>query len=115
MSEMEDKINSILSDPESMEKISRLARQFMGGGSGEEKQESAPPAGEGFDPELLSRIGRLMSRAGGGDSGKTALLKALSPYLAESRRAKLEKAIRLAHMAKLAGIAFEEYGGSKGV
>ena len=31
MSELEDKINSLLSDPEQMEKITQMARSLMGG------------------------------------------------------------------------------------
>lgn len=117
MSEMEDKINSILNDPEAMEKISRMAQQFMGGGSGEageagEEPRAEAPSPGGFDPEMLGRIGSLASKMGGGGSGdKTALLKAISPYLAEKRRDKLAKAMQLARMARLAGAAFGELGG----
>ena len=118
MSEMEDKIGSILNDPESMEKISRLAQQLMGGGSAGDKEEpraepkqEPPPAG-GLDPEMLGRIGSVMAKLGsGGNDDKTALLKAISPYLAEKRRDKLAKAMQIAKMARLAGAAFGEMGG----
>ena len=60
---------------------------------------------------MMGRIAALMSRADSGAGDKAALLKALAPFLAESRRQKLEKAARLAKMAKLAGAAFGEGSG----
>lgn len=117
MSELEDKINALLSDPAQMESISRLAAQFMGQGNGEESApaEPATPPFPGFDMDMLARVGKLLSGAGGGGSDKTALLKAMGPYLAPKRREKMEKAMKFARMAKIAGVAFKEYGGGGGV
>ena len=106
MSELEDKLNAILNDPSEMEKITRLASELMGGGAPEGAPAQAAP---GADGELLGRITRLLGSAGGGD--KTALLRALSPYLRPERQARLQKALRLARMARLAGSALAEDGG----
>ena len=130
MSEFEDRINSILGNPEEMEKIMNLASQFMGGAG--QKEESAAgqegggarggspgadPGGldapgplGGFDLEMLSKMSRLMSQVKGG-SEKTELLRAMGPYLKQERREKLEKAVRFARIAKVAGAALREYGG----
>ena len=43
MGELEDQLNSILSDPKQMEQIAGLARSLMGGGKGEGK--AAPDFG----------------------------------------------------------------------
>ena len=67
MSELEDQLNSILSDPAQMEKIAGLARSLMGG----EQEEAAPaaPLGElGLDAGLLQKLGRAMKS--GGDGGR---------------------------------------------
>lgn len=107
MSDFEDKLNHILSDPQEMEKISRLAAQFMGGsadGNGE-----APPSPGGL-PDLKGMLGGLGQR-----SDKAALLSALSPYLSPDRRQKLQKALRLAQAARIAGVALEAYGGESSV
>ena len=118
MSEFEDKLNSILSDPEQMANITRLAGQLMGGGAGETEppvqQGAARPAEGGFDPGMLGRLQGLMGSLSGQDDGKSGLFKALAPYLREERRAKLEKALRLAKAAKLAGAALGEFGGGEG-
>lgn len=122
MSEFEDKINAILGNPAEMEKITKLAAQIMGGGgaassSPEAPQEASPEKAEapgldlgGLDPELFGKIGRLLSQTGGGND-KTALLRAMGPYLSQDRREKMEKAMRFAKIAKLAGAAIREYGG----
>ena len=113
MSELEDKINSLLSSPEDMEKITKLAQSFMGGGgeqtSGTEAQPNLASMLGGLDPGMLASIGKIMSKAGTG-SDKSAMLSAMGPYLGEKRREKMAKAIQIARIAKLAGTAFSEYG-----
>lgn len=123
MSELEDRINSILSSPEEMEKLTKMAQSLMAGGSeGSVIQESpgseraaAPenPLGElGIDPGALASIGRIMSASGAAGGSNHTLLEAMKPYLSEKRRDKLARAMQLAKMAKLAGAAFSEYGGT---
>ena len=109
MSEFEDKLNHILSDPQEMEKISRLAAQLMGGGADEGHGDAPSSPGGGF-PDLKGMLGSLGQR-----SDKTALLSALSPYLRPDRRKKLQKALRLAQAARIAGVALEAYGGDGSV
>ncbi len=127
MSEFEDRINSILGNPEEMEKIMNLASQFMGGsgkneepgaergGGGAQSQSAGAGPGVfdalgGLDMEMFSKMSRLMSQVKGG-SEKTELLRAMGPYLKQERREKLEKAVRFARIAKVAGAALREYGG----
>ena len=52
---------------------------------------------------------------GGGEKpqGSEALLRAMQPYLSEKRRLKMDKALKLARLAKLAGFAMDELGGEK--
>ena len=103
MNEFEQKLNSILSNPEEMEKISRLAAQIMGGS--EDSGTEPPSGGSGF-PDLK---GLLSNLGQGGD--KAALVQALCPYLSPARQTKLQKALRLAEAARIAGVALEAYGG----
>lgn len=114
MSELEDKISGILNNPLEMEKIAQLASQFLGGGKadddGGEKPKESSFDSPMLDGQMLSRISSLMSSAGG-ENDKASLLRAMTPYLRDSRREKMEKAMRFAKMAKIAGIAFREYGG----
>ena len=102
MSELEDMISGVLNDPKQMEKISGLVSQLMGGDGGGE-----PAAGTVPGADILGKLSGIMGRAGK-DDDKMLLLKAMQPYLKEHRREKMAKAIRLAQMARLAGLAFEE-------
>ena len=106
MSELEDRLNSILSDPKQMEQIAGLARSLMGDGA---KSNPAPEPEP--DTALLGRIASLMQS--GGDGREQALLKAMEPYLSEKRRGKLDNALRLAKLARIARLAMETGGGDE--
>ncbi len=115
MSELEDRLNSILGDPEQMARISSLAQSLMGGG-GEES--AAPPeefsglaealGSKGGENALLGKLGSLLGQSG--DADKRALLEAMKPYLSEKRRGKLDRAMKLTRMARLARLAMGELG-----
>ena len=51
MSEFEDRINSVLNDPEQMDKIANLAKSLMGGGDGQ-----SADAGDGG---MMGKLGEL--------------------------------------------------------
>lgn len=91
MDEWQDSLNSILSDPEQMEKIAGLAKSLMGS-SGETP--AAPP-----------EKGALLSSVSQNESREEALLRAMQPYLSQRRRGKLERAMKLARVARLAGMS----------
>ena len=96
MEGMEEKLGSILNNPEMMQKIMGLA-QSMGAGEAEAQPASAPP----IDANLLKAVSG-MARQSGIDREQQALLRALGPYLSQHRIQKLENAMRAARMAKLA-------------
>ena len=104
MSELEDRLNSILSDPGQMEKIAGLARSLMGG----ENAAPEPPAAE---VPLLKKLGGLMAAAPQTPSREQALLSAMRPWLSEKRREKMDRAMQLARMARIARLAMGELGG----
>ena len=172
MSDFEDKISSILSNPAEMEKITRLASQLMGAPS--PAQAGAPRSGQSAaaardgsadsdstgisdgagasglgalfgpggplsglagpgstsgqssasghdgasghdsaldsfpDAGMLRRLGAML--ASGAQDDKTALLRAMGPYMSPERRAKLEKAIKFARLARVAKAVFGESG-----
>lgn len=114
MAELEDMINSVLNDPEQMNMISSLAKSLMGGEPETQPRENkaAPGLMDGLDPAMLGKIQRLMS--GAEKPGESeALLRAMQPYLSEKRRVKMDKALKLARLAKLAGFAMGELGGER--
>ena len=111
MSELEDKINDLLSNPEEMGRLAKLASQLMDGGLGG----GPAPAGEGVpaEPELSAMVAKVMGGLSGGK--KLGLAAALGPYLSAGRRQRLERALRVSQMARLAGTVFSEFGGERDV
>ena len=119
MAEFEEKLNSILGNQEAMGQIMALARSLSGEREGEEgpprREESReqPPPQQGEAPpdlsQLLENVDPRMVQAGlrlfreyqGGDDRRTALLRALRPFLREERRARLDRAVRIAEMTRL--------------
>ena len=118
MSELEDKINSILNSPEEMSRITQLAKSLMGGGPGDAAGAGGDPPGGGLDPDLLSKLSGMLGGMSGGGAGagaggndKLALIQAMGPFLGEKRRRKMTRALQIARAAKLAGILFAEKEG----
>ena len=104
MSYWEEQLNSILNDPAQMGRIADMARTLMGGGAAPAAEEAAPP--ESALPAGLAEM--LRSLNGGEKSDKQALLEAMKPWLSEKRRVKMDRALRLARMARLAELAMGE-------
>lgn len=104
MSDFEDMLSGILSDPKQMEKISSVARSLMGG-----ETEEAEPV---FDEKVLKSIGGMMRDKGGKDR---QLLEAMRPYLSDKRRSKMDKAMKIARLAGIAELAAKEFGGEDDV
>ena len=111
MAEFDDKLNSLLSDPNAMAQIMQLAQSL----SGSQESASAPPPppppkaqpqGDlfssllgGVDPQMLIRLLPLIQELGGQqDSNARTLLYALRPYLKEERQKKVERALQLARL-----------------
>ena len=124
MSDFEGMLNNILSSPEDMDKIARMAQSIMSGGgedersgiegsSGNDNGASGSPLG-GIDPGMLASIAKLMQ--GSGESDKTDLISAMSPYLSEKRRVKMSRALQIAKVARIAGAMFgQERSGGGGI
>ena len=116
MAEFEDKLNAILSDPDSMAQIMQLAQSFTA-----PTTETADPQCEesnffsslgGMDPGLISKLLPLLQEYGKGQNSDTArLLNALQPFLKEERQEKIHKALQLARMMQLAKVFFKTEGG----
>lgn len=120
MSEFEDKLNSILSSPEQMQKIMDMAKQL----SSSQPHSDTDPAAEatneddsspgGLDPKLLSMVTRLMRAYSSTSDEKADVLRALRPYLRTERQEAIDRAVEFARLAKLARLALSEFSGGDG-
>lgn len=126
LSEFEDKLQSILGNPDAMDQIMSIARSLTGDTSASEVPnpcaDSHPepfqpaPHGEdpfrllnGMDPRILQIGMRLLSEYNSNDNNTVALLSALQPFVREERYAKVDKAIQIAKLSRLIRIALESF------
>ena len=112
MDEMEDKLNSILGNPQMMQQIMAMAQAMQQETPQQEEKKPEPPkVAQTMSPmpsmqdaAMLQRIAGI-ARQSGVDRNQQALLKALSPYLSRDRINKLERAMRAAKIAGFASTA----------
>ena len=120
--EFDDKLNALLSNPDSMAQIMQLAQSLSGGTEG--AAQAAAPASEttappppsqtaapapdlfsmlgGLDPKLITKLLPLVQELGSQqNSNARALLYAMRPYLKTERQEKVERALQLARLFHL--------------
>lgn len=110
MSELEEKLGTLLSNPQLMQQIAAMA-QAIGRSSPQQAppQPKAPSASALPDPAMLKSLSE-MAQAGRIDREQQELLHALSPFLSQTRIGKLERAMRAAKMAGFASIFLKSGG-----
>ena len=119
MGELEDRLTSLLSDPDAMTQIMALARSLSGENDSVEQATKPTQTTENtgdlstlfsqltgnLDPALLTRLLPVLMQANRSESGQTqAFLTALKPFLREERRAKVDRAAQMAKMIHLAKV-----------
>ena len=117
MDDMSSRLNEILSDPGSMEKLRSLAAMFGSTQQQEgptsapqqrppqssQNQQQAQSAAPAVDPDLMRSVMKLapaFSRMRQEDSS-TQLLRALRPFLGESRQKRLDEALRILQLMRM--------------
>lgn len=109
MSELEDKLGSILSNPQIMQQIAAMA-QTLGKAPAEQPMSQPKQFSPSLpDPAMLQSFSEIM-QAGQVDQEQQELLHALSPFLSQSRIGKLERAMRAVKMAGFASILMKHGG-----
>lgn len=97
-----EKMQSLLSDPESMQQLQELAQMLQpdaeeqetgASSSSADTAESTEESGGGFDFGTLMKVSQLMGAAE--EDSDAALLLALKPHLRAERQKKVEKAVKM--------------------
>ena len=121
MDNLEEKINSVLANPQMMSQLMAMAQSLGQSNQGNEtppRQETgiperpvqqATPSMFNLDSDTLQKIFAATQQTGI-DKNQQGLLRALSPYLCQSRITKLEKAMRAAKIAGFAATALNSNG-----
>ncbi len=101
MSELQDAISKIMSDPEAMKKVQSLGEQL---GISSNAPPSAPPVAQTVEnTEMMSTLGKLapLMSAAAPSSDVSALLNALRPFLSGEKQEKLKSAQRLISLIRV--------------
>lgn len=102
MDDLSRKLEDILNDPESMNKVRIMAEKLLG-----DEEETESRNGDGENPSAFSGadisnvmkiMGRLNSKS---DDSRIKLLLALKPNLSEKRRQKVDLSIKLLKLIEL--------------
>lgn len=105
-------MQSVLSDPAQMAKITELAQGLMGSDKPSEPAPAQSPAFSDGESKLLSALGASL---GGGSSRSTALLKAMRPYMRAEKQEKLDRALKLTQMVRVVQSVMRQIGDGHGV
>lgn len=104
MDDLQSKLAGILSDPESLEQVKKMAENLFSQNE-DDSSDSASDTTDSGDfpsPDQLGMIMSLMSKLGSQkDDERTRLLHALKPYLSEKRQEKTENAIKILRLLEL--------------
>lgn len=111
MAEMDDKISSILNNPQLMQQIMTMAQSLGNTAQPQEKPSQETPRQDFSLPDIdLATVQKItgLAKQSSIDKREQALLRALGAYLSKDRMGKLEKAMRAAKMAKIASSALSQ-------
>lgn len=129
MEDFEEKLNTILSSPETMGQIMALANSISGkpeggapaqeGSAQPQETPAQPPQGgaaqqtgdmlsllQGLDPSMLTKLAALYREYARGEDEKAALLTAMNPFLRPERQEKVEKALQITRISRVIQAAF---------
>ena len=92
MSEWEEKLNTLLSDPDAMAQVMSMAQNL-----------SQQLGAKDGDPAAIRKLTPLLSQLNRPESGETAaFLRAMRPFLKPERQEKIDRAAQLARLIHLA-------------
>ncbi len=119
MDDINEKLNTLLSDPDSMARIMQLAQQLSGGSGGQQTATAPPPPAApappapmpGIDPQLIAKFLPIIQEFSRDNSQTTQLLYALRPFLKDGKQEKVERAAKLARLICIGKRFLTEGGG----
>lgn len=90
----------VLQDPDRMQQITEMA-SAMGLNTPSEERTQEPTVFK----EAMQQISQVLHQTEAKDRKQQTLMRALLPYLSPARQKKLERAMQLSHLSRLAGAA----------
>lgn len=111
-----DKLKAILDDPATLNTLATLigSMQSSGTANTDSSEEDEPPQQQiisqpsseptNVQAEALTKISQIMNQSSMADDPRINLLNSLKPYMRKSRSAKMDQAIQLIQMSKVANL-----------
>ncbi len=99
MEDLSEKLDRLLSSPDSLKQIEELMAAF-GGTTDEAPTPAAPLPADAFGGEMLFKLLPLLSAFGQEDEN-AALLRALRPHLGKERQKRLDEAEKMMKLVRL--------------
>ena len=125
--ELAEQLDQLLADPAQMNALFQLAQSFLGSGpasadgpsgpnapngpggpsgpNGPNAPDDAPPPAP--DPGQLLQLAQQLQSAKAGAPKQQALLEALKPFVSPAHQKRLARALQLAQLSKMAGLALQ--------
>ncbi len=97
MDDLSEKLSSLLSDPQGMDRIKEMAQNLLGQSTEASEPETGP------DPDI-GKIAKMLSLIKGpsGNDDRVKLLLALKPNLSPQRQQKVDSAIKILKLIEIA-------------
>ncbi len=95
MDDLSEKLNSILSDPQSLNRIREMAEGLLG----EQKPAEESPLGDIDITKIMNIVGKIKNSE---SSQREKLLLALRPHLKEERRERVDTAVKILKLIEIA-------------
>ena len=119
MDDLQERIQSVLNDPEQMEEILAIARSLgaelpdtvtQTEQTRPETEAASVPPMPGLGGAMTQPVAELLKEAGKLEKKQENLLNALKPFLKPNRREKIDRAMQAARLSHLAGYALRSRG-----
>lgn len=125
MADFSEMLSGIMNNPQAMQQIMALAQSLgLQGQAGQPQTGNTPPPPQQQLPQPVQQYSQpqqpdptqllqgllQMSRQSGGDERQLALFQALKPFIRPERAAKLDRAIQVAKISRMAGNALQTLG-----
>jgi len=102
MDDLSEKLAGILNDPESMDRVKKMAESILGDDSAKQPASDFGNVGDMLGNEelgtIMSIIGKLKTS---GNDNRAQLLTALKPHLSAPRQEKVDTAIKILKMIEI--------------
>lgn len=119
MPDLQEMLRDITANPQAMQQLMSLAQSLGGGGLQPPQNPGGHPAPQSSAPapqpqqnpmQLMQNLMQLSNQASSLDQRQLALIRAIKPFLTPDRAEKLDRAIQVANISRMASSSFRQMG-----